>query len=40
MFGPMGSMVEDKVSSVSSSGAGFSSGRAGRFWVERFWEAH
>ena len=26
-----GSMVEDKVSAVSSSGAGFSSGHAGRF---------
>ena len=32
-----GSMVEDKVSAVSSSGAGFSSGRAGRFWAERSW---
>ena len=32
-----GSMVEDKVSPVSSSGAGFSSGRAGRFWAERSW---
>ena len=32
-----GSMVEDKVSTVSSSGAGFSSGHAGRFWAERSW---
>ena len=30
-----GSMVEDKVSTVSSSGAGFSSGHGGRFWAER-----
>ena len=32
-----GSMVEDKVSTVSSSGAGFSSGHAGRFWAGRSW---
>ena len=32
-----GSLVEDKVSTVSSSGAGFSSGHAGRFWAERSW---
>ena len=32
-----GSMVEDKVSTVSSSGAGFSTGHAGRFWAERSW---
>ena len=32
-----GSLVEDKVSSVSSSGVGFSSGHAGRFWAERSW---
>ena len=32
-----GSMVVDKVSTVSSSGAGFSSGHAGRFWAERSW---
>ena len=32
-----GSLVEDKLSSVSSSGAGFSSGHAGRFWAERSW---
>ena len=32
-----GSMVEDKVSTVSSSGAEFSSGHVGRFWAERSW---
>ena len=32
-----GSMVEGKISTVSSSGAGFSSGHAGRFWAERSW---
>ena len=36
-----GSMVEDKVSAVlHPAGAGFSSGRAGRFWAERSWGAH
>ena len=33
----VGSMVGDEVSAVSSSGAGFSTGRAGRFWAERSW---
>ena len=32
-----GSRIEDKVSTVSSSGAGFSSGHSGRFWAERSW---
>ena len=32
-----GSMVEDKVSGASSVGAGFSTGRVDRFWVERSW---
>ena len=32
-----GSRVEDKVSTVSSSGAGFSSGHSGRFWAECSW---
>ena len=32
-----GSMVEEKVSGASSAGAGFSSGRADRFWAERSW---
>ena len=30
-------MIDDKVSAVSSSGAGFSSGRSGRFWAGRSW---
>ena len=30
-------VARGKVSAVSSSGAGFSSGRAGRFWAERSW---
>ena len=32
-----GSLIDDKVSAVSSSGAGFSSGRSGRFWDGRSW---
>ena len=32
-----GSLVEDRLSTVSSSGAGFSSGYSGRFWAERSW---
>ena len=32
-----GSRVEDKLSTVCSSGAGFSSGHTGRFWADRSW---
>ena len=32
-----GSRVEDRLSTVSSSGAGFSSGHSGRFWAGRSW---
>ena len=33
-----GSLIDDEVSAVSSSGAGFSSSRSGRFWAGRSWE--
>ena len=32
-----GSRIEDRLSTVSSSGAGFSSGHSSRFWDERTW---
>ena len=32
-----GSRVEDRLSTVSSSGAGFSSGHSSRFWAGRTW---
>ena len=32
-----GSRIEDRLSTVSSSGAGFSSGHSGRFWAGRTW---
>ena len=32
-----GSRIEDRLSTVSSSGAGFSSGLSGRFWAGRTW---
>ena len=32
-----GSRVEDRLSAVSSSGAGFSSGHSSRFWAGRSW---
>ena len=32
-----GSRIEDRLSTVSSSGAGFSSGHSSRFWAGRTW---
>ena len=32
-----GSLVEDKVSGVSSSGSGFFTGHPGRLWADRSW---